>query len=233
MTQYDPLALSYEELMGDKGDMPHQLLIDPLMFDLLPKDKNSNVLDVGCGNGYWAKILAQKYKNVVAIDSSKKLIKIATKKRSFANIEYRIVDIEEHLPFEDNSFNLIFSNMVLQYIKNIQNVVEELYRILNGKGSLLLSITHPTYELLKESSLRKRTIRTKYSTVTLGGKASLTMYYEPLNSFSQHFQNVGFSKVLQKDAIITEELAKHYPRYKGQVGIPRAVIFLFSKSSRF
>ena len=229
MAQYDKIAKFYDDLMGDVGDVPHTFLIDPLMSSFLPPKRDLTVLDLGCGNGYWTKLLAQKYKKVVGVDNSKKLIQIAKNKRQLSNIEYKLVEIESDFPFINNSFDLIFSNMVLHYVKDLNKLIQELHRVVKPNGLFLVSFVHPIFESNKNSSLKSIKTRTPYKTSTLGGLAELTLYYQPLESIIKNFLNADFKLIHQKDAIITTDLVEKYPKYKEYIGLPRAVILVFRK----
>lgn len=229
MSQYDPIATAYENLMGGNGDIPRRDLIDPLLINLLPKDENLTVLDVGCGNGYWTKILADKYKKIIAIDNSKKLLEIARNKRSSKNIKYKFEELEDEIKLPDNAFDLIFSNMVAHYIKNIDTFAKEMYKLIKKDGTMLVSITHPLFESKRDELLKSISKRTPYQTTTLNGLAKVMIYYEPLDKFKKHFTDIGFSLVLEKEAIITNNLIAKYARYAEYVGLPRAAIFIFKK----
>lgn len=230
MSQYDKIANIYEKFMGNGGDIPHQLLFDPPLIKLLPDIKEARVLDVGSGNGYWTKRLASKYKNVIGIDNSSNLIKIAREKRSERNIEYLKMDLENKLSFENKYFSFIFSNMVLHYIKNIDQLSHEFYRILDDDGILLFSVTHPSYEEIKHPHLSKKTARKKYNKNALEETATLIMYYENLQSFKTHFVYAGFKLVMYEEVIIHEDFVKQYPRYSNSIGMPRAAVFGFQKT---
>ncbi|MDD4135938.1 MAG: class I SAM-dependent methyltransferase [Candidatus Shapirobacteria bacterium] len=230
MAQYDQIATPYDELMGDTGDIPHTFLINPLMTSSLPKEKDSTVLDLGCGNGYWTKLLAKKYKKVVGIDNSQNLIQIAKSKRQLTNIEYKLVEIETGFPFNNDYFDLVFSNMVIHYIKNINKLAKDLYRIIKPNGLIILSFAHPIFESTKNPYLKSTKTRTPYKTSTLGGSAELTLQYESLDSIIKKFLNSGFKLLQQKDAFIPADLAEKYPRYKDSIGLPRAAILIFKKN---
>src|SRR2546429_5266751 len=98
-------AQFYDRKMGDSGDAHHRLLLDPPMEALLPA-ADVGVLDVGSGNGYGTQRLGRKYRRVVGIDQSEELVKIASAKRQPGfDIQYRVVDIENGLPFSDKSLD--------------------------------------------------------------------------------------------------------------------------------
>ena len=50
------------------------------------------VLEVACGTGYWTEIVAKVAKLVLAIDASEKMLRVARKRTSSVNVEYRMAD---------------------------------------------------------------------------------------------------------------------------------------------
>ncbi len=148
MNQYDSIAAYYEALMGDAGDLPNHHLLNPILLEFLPQEKQLDALDVGCGSGRWTKVLAAKYNKVIGFDKSKEMLQIAKEKRSAHNIIYKHIDLEAVLPFEDTAFDLIFSNMVMHYLSDIQHAANELYRVAKSNGVLLFSTHHPEFDLV-------------------------------------------------------------------------------------
>ena len=67
---------------------------------------NAQVLDVGCGSGWAARLMAEEASqgHVVGIDVSDEMIRVATdQSRDFSNLEFRVASAES-LPFEDAAF---------------------------------------------------------------------------------------------------------------------------------
>jgi len=86
----------------------HQFFIDNI-------EKNSNVLDIGCGNGSLTYDLAKKARKVVAIDFDKNSIQNAIKRFNKGNIRYIVGDATKY-KFEEFFDYIILSN-VLEHIK--------------------------------------------------------------------------------------------------------------------
>ena len=76
-TEYDTFATSWNREVGNAGAWHQKYDIDPLLFKLLGNIKEKTILEIGCGNGYFARILARKGAKVSAFDISPKLIKFA------------------------------------------------------------------------------------------------------------------------------------------------------------
>ncbi len=112
------------------------------------------ILDVGCGTGYCTTILDKKFSKakLTGIDIAPGMIEFAIKqKKFFSKIDYQVADVEE-LPFDNNQYDLVFSNLTIQWLENHQQVFSELNRVLKPGGLLIFSTLGPdTLMELKES----------------------------------------------------------------------------------
>ncbi len=230
MSQWDKYAYEYDKMMGETGDVPHRKLFNPAIQQFLGDVSGKVILDAGCGNGYWARKLSTSARKVIGIDGSKELIEIAKKRGVPSNVTFKVVDLTKALPFKDSYFDLIISNMTLHYLPNIKAIAKEFNRVLKKGGKIIFSIAHPKYESSKNKKLKIVKVRTKFFTKTLGGRARLKEYYEPLSGYKKVFKEAGFKFVDLKEPIIAEEIIKEYPRYQKFKGLPRAAIFCWRKN---
>lgn len=92
-----------------------------------------SILDAGCGTGQIAKRLKEHYpkSKIHALDLSSEMLAVA--KRDHCADYYHCGDIE-NMPFKDESFSLITSNLALQWCHNLEGALEEFRRILLPKG---------------------------------------------------------------------------------------------------
>lgn len=108
-----------------------------------------SILEVGCGNGFTASLLAEKAKRVEAFDlplkdpvSHSMGIEVAdelVKRLDIGNVHVVGGSVEK-LPFEDKTFQLIFSEYALQYVKNKDDAVTEMYRVLDDGGRIIMVV---------------------------------------------------------------------------------------------
>lgn len=121
-----------------------------LLYDRMTKEIVYNylkdckfVLDAGTGTGRFAIYLAQRGINVVAIDSSEEMVKIAQKKAEHEGCQHRIqfiISDIENLPFKNESFDGVCSIIVLIHLASREHAVFELSRILKPGGIVVLDI---------------------------------------------------------------------------------------------
>lgn len=95
------------------------------------------ILDLGCGDGRLSKELVNLGHEVHGIDSSKAGLEIATQ-NGIKPIE---ADLEQRLPIENDSFDLVLLLDVLEHLHSQKEILTEIKRILKPEGHLI--ITYP------------------------------------------------------------------------------------------
>lgn len=98
-------------------------------------EKNMKILDVASGKGLSAIFLAENYDcSVTGIDHSKMMVKKAKEKASGkkADVEFTLADAH-HLPFEDESFDIVISECTLCLLKK-KKALEEMARVTKNGG---------------------------------------------------------------------------------------------------
>lgn len=98
------------------------------------------ILDLGCGYGFYTDYFRSIGAKAIGIDASEKMIEIARERYPLS--EFLVADITVPLNFENNQFDIIFSNQVFMDIEDIELVFSECRRILKTGGVLYYSIVH-------------------------------------------------------------------------------------------
>ena len=103
----------------------------------------STLLDIGCGTGRVSKLLAAHCDELIAMDLAEGMLSYAaqkyTKVDDNTNITWLMADAE-YLPLSNNSMQAVFSSMALQWCQNIEQVFQEVHRVLKPKGQAVLAI---------------------------------------------------------------------------------------------
>jgi 2-polyprenyl-3-methyl-5-hydroxy-6-metoxy-1,4-benzoquinol methylase len=111
---------------------------------LLQFASGKDVLDVGCGTGYGAAILAATAKSVTAIDYSHLAVRYARLHQSASNLSFSVMKADA-LRFPDQSFDLVMSCEVFEHLPDQDAHLAEVARVM--KRNALCFIATPNSEL--------------------------------------------------------------------------------------
>ena len=99
------------------------------------KDKNK-ILDVGCGDGTLATLLASDNNEVIGLDIDDKILSIATRNNQNENIKYLNKDFLEY-DFKNQKFDVIIFVASIHHM-DMKNALIKAKRILNKNGIILI-----------------------------------------------------------------------------------------------
>jgi len=118
------------------GDSNRDYVLDPVMLDLAGDVRGKKVLDAGCGEGRFCRMLAARGAQTTGIDPTAELIELAQKDHPCG----RYVQCgAEALPFEDGSFDLAVSYLTLIDIDDYETAIKEMARVLRPGGRLAIA----------------------------------------------------------------------------------------------
>ncbi|MEK6481642.1 class I SAM-dependent methyltransferase [Catalinimonas sp. 4WD22] len=139
---------NYQDYNFNETYVPHHhsYLLNPII-NLLNKNNNKYILDLGCGSGFYANELIKRGYNVFGTDASETGIALAKAKHPnrffLQNLE------EDELPPEirDITFDTIISTEVIEHLYNPQEFLMFCRKILakNKNGTLLISTPYNGY----------------------------------------------------------------------------------------
>jgi SAM-dependent methyltransferase len=93
-----------------------------------------NVLELGCGAGYFTQELARSGADVVAIDVSPELLEIARANCSVPNVQYQIENAYQ-LSYGEAVFDSVVGSSVLHHLE-IEKALRDIYRVLKPAGTI-------------------------------------------------------------------------------------------------
>jgi len=139
--QYENYWLS--RLSNERGHQSPKFTGDLFeTVDLALSESGKKLLDVGCGNGSLIEMVRDQVESIYGCDISITAIKAA------ANRGVRSVCTnlnKGHLPYNDESFDIITCIEVVEHVIDPQNLLKELYRVLGPKGYLVLTTPNIRY----------------------------------------------------------------------------------------
>ncbi len=160
-------AAFWDDYMGDESNTFHNLLVRPAMERLLVVQPGDSVLDIGCGNGNFARFLAGLGARVTAIDGSAVMIErararsegypegcsenesAARNEESAGSIDYRVIDASDTSRLAElgaDAFDAAVSNMAIMDMAEIGPMFSTVYGLLKPGGVFICSLTHPCFQ---------------------------------------------------------------------------------------
>ena len=136
---YNKYAKEYHKSMLE-GRFYNGYIEIPAIKKIIGNVKGKKILDVGCSIGVHSKIFKNKGAKVYGIDISEEMIKIA--KTNVHDGNFKVADMTS-LPFENGVFDIVFYGLSIHYVKNIDIVLKEAYRVLKKDGRLIISTHNP------------------------------------------------------------------------------------------
>lgn len=117
------------------------------ILDTLPK---GTVLDAACGTGRYAAYLAAQGHQVVGVDSSPDMLRLARARAPGG--EFLLGDLRQ-LPLPNAAVDIVVCTLALSHVPTLEPVMAEFARVLRPRGHLVISDTH--HELVSRGSVVK------------------------------------------------------------------------------
>lgn len=143
---WEDYAAEFTGHYTSQGDPHREVLLNPVLLELIGPVDGKRVLDAGCGDGYLSRMLARLGASVVAVDYSRNMLGIARERtESQLDIVYKHGNMENLDLLEDASFDIVVSNMVLVDLPQHELAIAEANRLLVSDGNFVFSISHPCF----------------------------------------------------------------------------------------
>lgn len=146
--EWDEASKSWADFIRRGKDYYQEEMNNPATFKMIGNIRGKHVLDLSCGEGYNTRILAKKRAEVIGVDFSEEMIKLARQKeeRDELGIKYYVSDAANLKELESERFDVVTCFMALMDIECYEEAISEVARVLKKNGRFVFSITHPCFE---------------------------------------------------------------------------------------
>lgn len=121
-----------------------------------------SILELGCGTGKNTKLLAGISERVRSLDFSPGMIEKARQRVPSANVTFEIADITKRWPADDQLFDLVVCNLVLEHVEQLPFIFGEAARVLIARGKFFVCELHPFRQYQGTQAQFKQSEQTTY-----------------------------------------------------------------------
>jgi malonyl-CoA O-methyltransferase len=138
---FEKAADTYDEAAVLQNEIGDRLMERLDYIRLQPR----RILDLGAGTGMFTSALMKRYRkaDVVALDIAKPMLHCVKQRAGWLRKPGCVCGDSESLPFNDDSFDFIFSNLMLQWCTDLEATFVELRRVLSPGGLLMFTTFGP------------------------------------------------------------------------------------------
>jgi tRNA (cmo5U34)-methyltransferase len=127
----------------DKNPMhwEHSEAIASEIKTLIPLRKDMRALEYGAGTGITSFLLKDHLGEITLMDNSTEMVKIMKEKIKTTGVKnLRALNYDlEHKDYKEETFDLIFSQMVLHHVNDIESIIRKFSSLLNPGGYLAIA----------------------------------------------------------------------------------------------
>lgn len=207
-TSWEQVSHWYDEYLEGGGTYQKTLIL-PNLLRRMNIVEGEHILDLACGQGFFAHAFYEAHANVVGTDLSPELIKIATSRASHG-LTFFVSPAHKMFSIKSGSQDKVVIVLALQNIKELSATIAEAARVLKSGGKIFIVLNHPAFRnpgqsnwhydeknnvqsRLIESYMSERQIEIDMRPSTLGlRKVKTISFHRPIQSYAKALTNNGF-----------------------------------------
>jgi 2-polyprenyl-3-methyl-5-hydroxy-6-metoxy-1,4-benzoquinol methylase len=146
---WDSNAEAWAERVRTGTDHNRVYLLDPATLDVLGDVKDLRILDLGCGEGRFSRILAQRGASLTGVDLSSRMIDLAreSEAKEPLGVDYHVSDAADISFLPDSSFDIVLAYLSLFDVPDYESAIREAARVLVPSGRFVFSVSHPCFTM--------------------------------------------------------------------------------------
>ena len=197
--------------------------IMPCMLGMMGEVTGKRILDLGCGEGGYARELTRRGAQVTAVDCSEKAVAHARRLAAEEKlaITHLVCNSNDLFDLPDASFDVVLCSMMLMDCEDLEGTLREAARVLRPEGRLFASVLHPCFDGNHESGIgrqgtgidRQVVVKNYFEPRTWeaplwGGMTPVIWRHRTLEEYVKAFVKCGLTLVDLNEPRATDEQAK-------------------------
>ena len=212
-------------------------MLDSWMLDALGDVSGRDVIDIGCGEGRFSRLLARLGAEATGVDLTEPLIDRA-RRLAVGSETYLVGDAEDLAELESESFDIAVSYIVLVDLLDYRRSIESAYRALRPGGRFVVCNIHPIRMAVPSGWINQGGKKLFYPVddytregpreFTWWGRSFINMH-RTLSSYITAFLESGFAlEALHEPTPSAEQLAEN-PTFDDEFRAPNFIIYVLRK----
>ena len=213
-------------------------LLDKPMLTACGDVTGKKIIDCGCGEGRFCRILAARGANyVLGVDLCEPMIEAARELQSESS-EYCIADVQDLNFIENEMFDLAVSYLNQCDVPHLDRNNQEVYRILKPGGRFIVANLHPMRSAVggwhrsdrgkKEHIILDRYFDESNRTWKMMG-SEFTNFHRTLSTYISSFLNAGFGIEGIIEPTVNSEQLRDYPELDDELRVPNFIVYILKK----
>lgn len=207
------------------------LIARPIIYGWVRQSgTGKRLLDIGCGDGYPARVVANYVNRVIAFDISDGMLEKARGKEreNPLGIEYTPGDLRDMGFIPDSSIDVAMANFSAHYLHpdELPKFYHDIARVLADNGQFMISVPHPSFllaERLDETHkfdlsdfhyqrTRGKEYHGRLKTI-IGTTLQVGGFHSKLEDHFKGISEAGLAVTDMREPSVTKEFAGKYPLY--------------------
>jgi SAM-dependent methyltransferase len=196
LAAWDQSASNYASLVGGADDSFWRRF-EPFLTRWMPPG-NPSELDLGCGHGWLAGLIAKRGGRVVGVDGTVELV--ARARAEYPGLRFEVGDLTSGLPSSlTGPFDVVVSHMVLMDLPILDRLLADVSASLTRDGVLVATILHPSFfrqqPMFEHERHRRVTGYLEHEQWWIDSFGGHRHYHRPLAWYVQHLRDAGLAVV--------------------------------------
>ena len=236
--EWRKMSEGWIDSINGRGSYHRKGLLDKWMLDSVGDVSGLDVIDLGCGEGRFSRMLAERGATVTGLDFNDRFVEYA-EAHKVGGETYILGDMQDLAGISDETFDLAVSYLALVDVPDLPRALREAHRVLRPGGRFVVCTLQPMVLAggcwIKAGNEKLHFKLDDYfdegpRLLTMCG-STVTNFHRTISTYVNSFLKAGLRlHEIREPKPYPEQLAE-YPEISDNLRVPEFIIFLLGKEN--